>query len=76
MKNKRNKRALPDVTFTERQLEVLACWGEVAGEAAIAEVLEISTHSVHTHLRRARAKLKVNRTFDAYKYALQKGMLK
>lgn len=66
----------PDVVFSKRQLDVLAVWAEVTGEAAIAERLNISQHSVHTHLRRVRAKLKVNRTFDAYKYALQKGMLK
>jgi DNA-binding CsgD family transcriptional regulator len=66
----------PDVVFSKRQLDVLTCWGEVGGEAAIAKELNISPHSVHTHLRRVRAKLKVNRTFDAYKYALKKGMLK
>lgn len=75
MKDK-TKNGNPAVTFSERQLEVLACWGEVAGEAAIAEELNISPHSVHTHLRRIRAKLKVNRTFDAYKYALNRGWLK
>lgn len=63
------------VRFTDKQLAVLACWGEVSGEAAIAEEMGISIHTVHTHLRRMREKLGVKRTFDLYKYALERGWL-
>lgn len=75
MKDK-TKNGKPTVTFSERQLEVLACWGEVAGEEIIADRMGVSKHTVHTHLRRARQRIGAKRTFDAYKYALDRGWLK
>lgn len=67
-----NNEIIPEilnVKFTERQLHIIKCWSEVGGEKEIAKVLGISVNSVHTHLRRMRKKLVVNRTFDVYKYA-------
>lgn len=75
MKGKINNHSA-EPTFTDRQLDVLICWSELAGEAAIAEKLGMSVHTVHTHLRRMRHKLGVKRTFDVYKYAQKEGLLK
>lgn len=75
MKEKEVKE-IPEVIFTKRQLDILACWAEVAGEEIIADRMGVSRHTVHTHLRRARQRIGAKRTFDAYKYALDRGWLK
>lgn len=62
--------------FTARQLDIIRCWSNLPNEAAIAQALGLSEHTVHTHLRRMRQKLGVNRTFDVYKYLIGKGFLK
>lgn len=61
--------------FTDKQLEIIRCWSELPNEAAIAEALGLSEHTVHTHLRRMRAKLGVSRTFEVYKHLIEKGLL-
>ncbi|WP_367390278.1 LuxR C-terminal-related transcriptional regulator [Lewinella sp. LCG006] len=64
-----------DVIFTKRQLDVLTIWSEVAGEDMIADRMGLSKHTVHTLLRRARHRVGAKRTFDAYKYALDRGWI-
>lgn len=59
--------------FTEKQLTVIRHWSEQPNEAAVAEALGLSEHTVHTHLRRMRAKLGVRRTFEVYKHLLNSG---
>lgn len=61
--------------FTEKQLAVIRQWSEQPSEAKIAEALGISEHTVHTHLRRLRAKLGVKRTFEVYKYLVERELL-
>jgi DNA-binding NarL/FixJ family response regulator len=57
--------------FTKRQIEVMEAWSACTSMAEIADHLEVSEHTVHTHLRRLRAKLKVHRTVDVYLYLLR-----
>lgn len=52
--------------FTDRQLEIIFEWAENKSTALAAEKLNISEHTLHTHLKRMRRKLGVNRTFDVY----------
>lgn len=56
--------------FTKRQLEVIEAWSVCATIAEAAQHLKVSEHTVHTHLRRLRAKLQVHRTVDVYLYLL------
>ncbi len=60
--------------FTEKQIEVIRRWSELPNEAAVAVALGLSEHTVHTHLRRMRAKLGVRRTFEVYKHLVDSGV--
>lgn len=64
------------VEFTGHQLSILRLWAEQDSIAAIARALELSEHTVQTHLKRMRRKLKVNRTFEVYKYAMDKKLIR
>lgn len=61
--------------ITPRQVEVMAAWAKYATKAELAQQLGISEHTVHTHLRRLRTKLKVQRTLDVYVYLLRHNYL-
>ncbi|MEM6769612.1 MAG: LuxR C-terminal-related transcriptional regulator [Bacteroidota bacterium] len=65
-----NKSVTP-AQFTKRQLEVMEAWSVCSTIAEAATYLQVSEHTVHTHLRRLRAKLKVHRTIDVYLYLLR-----
>jgi DNA-binding CsgD family transcriptional regulator len=54
--------------FTEHQRAIIREWSRQPSIAAVAEALELSEHTVQTHLKRMRRKLGVNRTFDVYRY--------
>lgn len=61
--------------LTQREIDVLA--GVMRGSTAreIAQALEISPHTVTTHSRSARTKLRAQTTAHAVALALQAGLL-
>ncbi|HMQ64117.1 MAG TPA: helix-turn-helix transcriptional regulator [Flavilitoribacter sp.] len=66
----------PKIEFTGHQLTIIQLWSEEQSAAAVAKVLDLSEHTVLTHLKRMRRKLRVRRTFEVYKYARDKNLIK
>lgn len=71
----KNKLNANEITFTQQQIKIMQLWGELPNETAIASSLGLSKHTIHTHLRRMRKKLDVQRTFDIWKHLKNKGLL-
>lgn len=75
MKKTYEKDEYPKVHFTEHQLLILQLWSEHARIKQVAEEMDLSEHTIQTHLKRMRRKLGVNRTFDVYKYVKEREMI-
>jgi|GEM_PF-1887286 len=52
--------------FSKRQLEVIAAWGVCPDPAKVAQQLDMSVHTVQTHLKRMRRKIGVHRTVEVW----------
>lgn len=53
--------------ITQREREVLKLWGTYMNVARIAEELQVSVHTVQTHLKRTRKKMGVSKTIWAWR---------
>jgi DNA-binding NarL/FixJ family response regulator len=63
------------VRLTGREKEVLALMGEGLGSQAIAERLDVSRHTAHSHIKRVMAKLRAHTRREAVAIATRKGLL-
>jgi DNA-binding NarL/FixJ family response regulator len=61
--------------LTDREKEVLALMNEGLGAQAIAERLEVSPHTAHSHIKRVMAKLRAHTRREAIAVATRKGLL-
>lgn len=68
-----NTKLPPAITFTPWQVTIIRCWSELDSAPEIANRLEISEHTLQTHLKRLRSKVNVSRTFGVYKYMVRNG---
>lgn len=59
--------------ITQREREVLKLWGEYMNVARIAEELQVSVHTVQTHLKRTRKKMGVSKTIWAWRQLYMPG---
>jgi DNA-binding NarL/FixJ family response regulator len=64
-----------DVALTHREQEVLSLVAEGATDQGIAEALNISVHTVKTHMRNILGKLQVGQRHEAARYALREGLI-
>lgn len=53
--------------ITQREREVLKLWGTYMNVVRIAEELQVSVHTVQTHLKRTRKKMGVSKTIWAWR---------
>jgi len=65
----------PVETLTFREQEVLGLVATGATDKEIAEALNISLHTVKSHMRNILGKLHVNNRYEAARYARYKGLL-
>lgn len=65
-----------DTILTARELEVLQKISHGLLSKEIADMLGVSVHTVNTHRQRILAKLNVNNSIEAVKYALALGLIK
>lgn len=63
-------------TLTERENEVTALIAEGLTNKAIADVLHLSPHTVHTHRKNIMRKLNAKSTSDLVLYAVKMGLVK
>lgn len=68
MENERDQTQPASQQFTQHQITIMRIWAEQPGITHIAHKLNLSEHTVQTHLKRMRRKLGVSRTFDVYQY--------
>jgi len=61
--------------LTPRESEILSCLAKGHSAGEIAEMLNISTLTVRTHIRNLIEKLGVHSRLEAVTYALQKGLI-
>lgn len=71
-KNDDSQKAPP---FSDRQIEIITQWADAKSASEASLNLGIAEHTYRTHLKRMRAKLKVNRTFDVYRHLLERELL-
>lgn len=64
-----------DTILTTRELEVLQKISQGLLSKEISSLLGVSVHTVNTHRQRILAKLKVNNSIEAVKYALALGLI-
>lgn len=69
-----NKESTP-IQFTDHQLLIIQLWSEKARISQVAEELDLSEHTIQTHLKRMRRKLGVRRTFDVYRYVKERELI-
>ena len=50
--------------LTSRQLEIIMLWEELGSAEKVAKHLNISVHTVRTHLKRAKIKANVKKTWE------------
>jgi DNA-binding NarL/FixJ family response regulator len=65
----------PAETLTAREREVLGLVAAGSTNIEIAEKLNISIHTVKTHMRKILAKLQQDRRYEAASYALRQGLI-
>jgi len=63
------------VSLGQREKEVLCLVAEGAADREIAQVLDISIHTVKSHMRNILAKLHFSRRHEAALFALRKGLI-
>lgn len=63
------------VTLTQREQEVLGLVAEGASDKEIADQLNISIHTVKTHMRNILSKLQLSRRHEAALYAMREGLI-
>lgn len=63
------------IVFTDRQIEIIEGWSNTSSIGLLSKQLGIQESTVQTHLRRLRARLKVQRTVDVYLYLLRNNHL-
>lgn len=63
------------IEFTQHQIAIIRTWAEQPSILSAAQKLNLSEHTVQTHLKRMRGKLAVNRTFDVYLYMKKKCLI-
>ncbi len=63
------------VGLTRREQEVLRLVAEGATDQDVADALNISVHTVKTHMRNILAKLQVSHRHEAARYALREGLI-
>jgi DNA-binding CsgD family transcriptional regulator len=56
------------IHFTQHQIKIIQIWAEQPSISQAAQKLNLSEHTVQTHLKRMRNKLGVSRSFDVYRY--------
>jgi DNA-binding NarL/FixJ family response regulator len=64
-----------DHDLTEREIDILRLMADGLGKKEIAEALEISIHTVSTHMRRVYGKLQVGTNTGAVAKALREGII-
>lgn len=62
-------------SFSDRQVEIISEWETAKSASEAADNLGISEHTYKTHLKRMRAKLSVNRTFEVFRHLQERGLL-
>ena len=62
--------------LTERETELVKCLGENKTELEIADVLYISVHTVHQHMRNIRRKTATRSQAEIINWALRNGIIK
>lgn len=67
--------AIHTVKFTDRQIEIMRHWAGSKSASEASTNLGISEHTYQTHLKRMRAKLKVNRTFDVFRHLQEREII-
>lgn len=63
------------ITLTYREQEVLSLAAEGKTDKEIADVLQVSLHTVKSHMRNVLAKLHVSNRYEAARYARDKGLV-
>jgi DNA-binding NarL/FixJ family response regulator len=71
----RSREPKPHDTLTEREREVLALLAEGLSNAAIAERLVVSVHTVRNHVANLSAKLGAHSKLEALAIAVREGLL-
>lgn len=78
---RRLSRAIPSgageesITLTHREQEVLSLAAEGKTDKEIADALQISLHTVKSHMRNILAKLQVSNRYEAARYARDRGLV-
>lgn len=75
MKKNSEKKEECKIHFTEHQILIIQMWAQYPKIKHIAEELELSEHTVQTHLKRLRRKLGVSRTFEVYRYLKEQELI-
>lgn len=65
-----------DTILSSREIEILKKISQGLPSKEISSLLGLSIHTVNTHRQRILAKLKVNNSIEAVKYAVALGLLK
>lgn len=68
MEKKESPPSSETIHFTQHQIEIIKIWAEQPSISQTAHKLNLSEHTVQTHLKRMRNKLQVSRSFDVYLY--------
>jgi DNA-binding NarL/FixJ family response regulator len=63
------------IMLTHREQEVLSLAAEGKTDKEIADALQISLHTVKSHMRNILAKLQVNNRYEAARYARDRGLV-
>ena len=72
---KRGERRQPDDLLTDREREILNLVAAGHSNREIAQILNISEHTVHNHRARLMEKLGVHNRLELLKYALRQGIV-
>ncbi|MBI2913833.1 MAG: response regulator transcription factor [Chloroflexi bacterium] len=72
---KRGERRQPDDLLTDREREILNLVAAGHSNREIAQILNISEHTVHNHRARLMEKLGVHNRLELLKYALRQGII-
>src|SRR3990172_1559331 len=72
---KRGERSQPHDVLTDREREILNLVAAGHSNRQIAQILNISEHTVHNHRARLMEKLGVHNRLDLLKYALRQGIV-
>ena len=72
---KRGERRQPDDLLTDREREILNLVAAGHSNREIAQLLNISEHTVHNHRARLMEKLGVHNRLELLKYALRQGII-